>query len=166
MKLDSLHGFAWIRTSGRHIGRPLRNRSELFEKTYNFSIPCRGRPMCPVCFRVQHTSMVSASDDGGIKTKTASENPKLLFVMGKSDCAFHLVGTKASCTDMYMARSTINNSFDALDVGLPSSVGTSMGVRDLDTESHALAADIALCHLLHLLAVKILTRVPKNAYIS
>ena len=80
-----------------------------------------------------------------------------------SDCTFHLVGTKASCTDMYMARSTINNSFDALDVGLPSSVGTSMGVRNLDTESHALAADIALCHLLHLLAVKILSGVPMNA---
>jgi len=29
-----------------------------------------------------------------------------------------------------------------------------VGVRDIDTESHALAADIALCHLLHLLAVR------------
>jgi len=73
----------------------------------------------------------------------------------QSDSTLDLVGTQASCTDVYMARSTVNNSFDALDVGLPSSVGTSMGVRDLDTESHALAADIALCHLLHLLAVKI-----------
>ena len=86
--------------------------------------------------------------------------------MGKSDCAFHLVGTKASCTDMYMARSTINNSFDALDVGLPSSVGTSVGVRDLDTESHALAADIALCHLLHLLAVEDFVWRPKDALTS
>ena len=68
------------------------------------------------------------------------------------DRPLDLVGTKASGTDVHMARSTVNDRLDALDVGLPSSVGTSMGVRDLDTESHTLAADIALCHLLHLLA--------------
>ena len=54
---------------------------------------------------------------------------------------------------MHMARSTVNNSLNALDVGLHRTIGTSVGVRDIDTESHALAADIALCHLLHLLAV-------------
>ena len=66
------------------------------------------------------------------------------------DGALDLVGTKASRTDVNMARSTVNNSFYALDVGLPSSVGTSVGVRDFDTKGHALAADIAFCHLLHL----------------
>ena len=55
---------------------------------------------------------------------------------------------------MHMARSTVNNSLNALDVGLHRTIGTSMGVRNIVTESHALAADIALCHLLHLLAVK------------
>ena len=53
-----------------------------------------------------------------------------------------------------MARSTVNNSLHALDVGLHRTIGTSMGVRDIVTESHALAADIALCHLLHLLAIE------------
>ena len=81
----------------------------------------------------------------------------------KLDGAFHLVGTKASCTDMHMARSTVNNSLNALDVGLDRSIGTSVGVRDIDTESHALAADIALCHLLHLLAVTDFTWRPKDA---
>ena len=56
---------------------------------------------------------------------------------------------------MNMARSTINDCFNALYVGLHRTIGTSMGVRDIVTESHALAADIALCHLLHLLAVEI-----------
>ena len=56
---------------------------------------------------------------------------------------------------MHMARSTVNNSLHALDVGLHRTIGTSMGVGNIVTESHALAADIALCHLLHLLAVKI-----------
>ena len=62
-----------------------------------------------------------------------------------------------------MARRAVNNSLDALNVGLHRSVGTSMGVRDLDTESHALAADIALCHLLHLLAVEDFSKRPKDA---
>ena len=53
-----------------------------------------------------------------------------------------------------MARRAVNNSLNTLDVGLHRSVGPSVGVRDVDTESHALAADIALCHLLHLLAVE------------
>ncbi len=70
------------------------------------------------------------------------------------DRALDLVRTQASCTDMNMARSAVNDRLDALDVGLPGSVGTSMGVRNLDTKSNALAADIAFCHSLHLLAIK------------
>ena len=88
------------------------------------------------------------------KTKTASDNSETVICHKQLDGAFHLVGTKASCTDVYMARRAVNNSLDALNVGLHRSVGTSVGVRDIDTESHALAADIALCHLLHLLAVE------------
>jgi len=64
---------------------------------------------------------------------------------------------------MHMARSTVNNSLNALDVGLHRTIGTSMGVRDIVTESHTLAADIALCHLLHLLAVEIFVWRPKDA---
>ena len=62
-----------------------------------------------------------------------------------------------------MARRAVNNSLDALHVGLHRSVGTSVGVRNVDTESHALAADIALCHLLHLLDVKNFEIRPKDA---
>ena len=52
-----------------------------------------------------------------------------------------------------MARSTVNNSLNALDVGLPGSVGTSVGVGDLNTEGNALATIITLSHSLHLLTV-------------
>ena len=65
----------------------------------------------------------------------------------KSDCALDLVGTEASCTDVYMAGGTVNDCFHALDVGLPSSVGTSVGVRDLNAERNTLAAEIALCQI-------------------
>ena len=47
-----------------------------------------------------------------------------------------------------MAGSTVNDSLDALDVGLPCTVGTSVGVGNLDTEGHALAAKITLSHFI------------------
>ena len=72
----------------------------------------------------------------------------------RSDCTLDLVGTEASGTNMHMTRSTVNNSLNALDVGLHRTIGTSMGVGNIVAERHTLAADIALCHLLHLLAVE------------
>ena len=72
----------------------------------------------------------------------------------KSDGAFNLIGTEASCTDVDMARGTVNDCFHALNIGLPRSVGASVGMGDLNAERHALAANIALCQLLHLLSVQ------------
>ena len=60
------------------------------------------------------------------------------------DGTFNLVGTETSCTNVYMARSTIDNRLYALDIGLPHSVGASVGVGNLNAESNALAANIAL----------------------
>jgi hypothetical protein len=47
-----------------------------------------------------------------------------------------------------MAGSTVNDSLDALDVGLPCTVGTSVGVGNLNTKGHALAAKITLRHFI------------------
>ena len=69
-----------------------------------------------------------------------------------SDRTLNLVGTQASCADIYMARSTVNDCLDTFDVGLPCTVRTSVRMGDLDTECYALAADIAFCHRMHLLA--------------
>ena len=52
-----------------------------------------------------------------------------------------------------MARRTVDNRLHTLYVGLPGTIGTSVGVGNLDTEGHALVAKLALCHPLHLLAV-------------
>ena len=49
-----------------------------------------------------------------------------------------------------MARSTIDNSLDPLDIGLPSTIGTSVRVGNLDTKGHALTTKITLRHSLHL----------------
>ena len=46
-----------------------------------------------------------------------------------------------------MARSTIDESLDTANVCLPGSVGTTMGMGNLDAEADALAANIALSHL-------------------
>ena len=64
----------------------------------------------------------------------------------ESDGAFHFVGTEASGTGVHMARSPIDNSLDTLYVGLPSTIGTSVGVGNLDTEGNALTTIITLCH--------------------
>ena len=66
------------------------------------------------------------------------------------DGALNLVGAEASGTCVNMAGSSIDDSLDALDVGLPCTIGTSVGVRDLNAEGHALTTKITLSHSLHL----------------
>ena len=52
-----------------------------------------------------------------------------------------------------MAGGTIDNCLNTLHIGLPGTIGTTMRVGDLNAESNALIAELALCHPLHLLAV-------------
>ena len=68
----------------------------------------------------------------------------------KSDSTLDLIGAEASGTSVHMAGSSVNDSLNALDVGLPCTIGTSVGVGDLDTEGYALATKITFRHLLHL----------------
>ena len=68
----------------------------------------------------------------------------------KSDSTLDLIGAEASGTSVHMAGSSIDNSLDPLDVGLPGTVGTSVGVGNLNTKGYALATKITLSHLLHL----------------
>ena len=69
-----------------------------------------------------------------------------LFAVDESDGPLHLVGTEASGTSVHMARSPVDNGLDTLNIGLPSTIGTSVGVGHLDTEGHALATIITLRH--------------------
>ena len=72
---------------------------------------------------------------------------------GKSDGPLNLVRTEASGTSVHMARSSVDNRLDTLHVGLPSTIGASVGVGDLNTKGNALATIITLSHSLHLLSV-------------
>ena len=65
---------------------------------------------------------------------------------GNSDRAGYLAGAEAPSTYVDMAGSTIDQSLHTTNIRFPSSVGTTMRVRDLKTKGHALAANIALCH--------------------
>ena len=73
------------------------------------------------------------------------------------DGPFNLVGTEASGTSVHMARSPVDNGLDALHIGLPGTVGTSVGVGHLDTKGHALTTKITLRHSLHLLSARRIT---------
>ena len=70
----------------------------------------------------------------------------------------NLVGTEASGTSVHMARSTVDNCLNPLHIGLPFTIGTSVGVGDLDAKSNALTAIITLRHSLHLQSIKKLTK--------
>ena len=61
--------------------------------------------------------------------------------------AGHLIGTQATGAGVDAAGSTVDNRLNAFYVGLPCAVGTLVGVRNLNTESDTLLADIAFCHM-------------------
>ena len=87
------------------------------------------------------------------KIKNAAEKSAAYFIARESDGALNLVGAEASGTSVHMAGSSVNDSLNALDVGLPGTIGTTVRVGNSDTERNTLVAKLALCHPLHLLAV-------------
>ena len=67
-----------------------------------------------------------------------------IYQQGNSDGPLNLIGTEASGTSVHMARSPIDDSLDPLHIGLPSTIGTSVGVRNLNTKGNALNTKITL----------------------
>ena len=72
---------------------------------------------------------------------------------GRLDSAGNLAGAEAPSTYVDMAGSTVYNSLYTTDIRLPSPVGTSVGVGNLNPEGDALVAELTFSHPLHLLAV-------------
>ena len=64
----------------------------------------------------------------------------------KLHSAGDLAAAEAASADVNMLGATVHDGLDALHIGLPRTVGPSMGVADLDTKSHALVAKFAFCH--------------------
>ena len=77
-----------------------------------------------------------------------------------------LAAAQAASADVNMLGRAVHDGLDALHIGLPGTVGSSVGVGDLNTKSHALISEFALCHLLkHLLACVSCTSQEDSFYI-
>lgn len=101
----------------------------------------------------QKSEKISCEGHGLPTRKKLCGFPQSFLLMLCSDRAGNFTGTQAPGTNIHMARRTIDQSLHALDVGLPGTIGTTMRVGNLDTKGHALIAELALSHPLHLLAV-------------
>lgn len=75
----------------------------------------------------------------------------VVFRIDSAVCTLDLAGAQASGANIDVAGRTLHDRFDALDIGLPCTIGTTVRVGDLNTKSDALAADFAFCHSWHLL---------------
>ena len=65
----------------------------------------------------------------------------------------NLAGTQAAGAGVNTAGFAVDDCLDLHNVGLPSSVGTSVRVGNLDPESDVLTAEITFSHFLHLLLI-------------
>ena len=88
-----------------------------------------------------------------METGKEKRNPGQMsgIVFVQLDRSGDLTGTHTPGTNIHMAGGTVNDCLHTLHIGLPGTIGTSVGVGDLNTEGHALAADITFSHSLHLL---------------
>ena len=70
-------------------------------------------------------------------------------------CSFNLARAQTSGANVNVCGSAVNNSLNSLYIGLPGSVGSSVRVRYLYTESNTLSANFTFCHIgAHLLCTK------------
>ena len=71
----------------------------------------------------------------------------------KLHSAGDLAAAQAASANVDMLGRAVHDGLDALHIGLPGTIGSSVGVRDSDAESNTLLAKFTLCHFLkHLLA--------------
>ena len=80
------------------------------------------------------------------KQKAAASCNGLLVCLCKLDSAGYFTRTQATGAGVDVARSTINNCLHTSYIWFPGSVGSSVRVRNLDTESNTFSADIAFSH--------------------
>ena len=71
----------------------------------------------------------------------------ILCSLRRSDRSGDLTGTQAACAGVNSAGGAVDDRLDSFHVGLPGSVGSSVGVGNLDTELHVFSAKIAFCHV-------------------
>ena len=60
--------------------------------------------------------------------------------------SFNPAGLQAACANVHSPCTTVDFTFNASDVGIPDTVGSSMGMAYVVTEMSAFATNIAFCH--------------------
>ena len=85
------------------------------------------------------------------KEKPGTEIGSGISFLRKSDSALNLAAAQAASANIDVLGGAVDNSLNTLHVGLPHTVGTPMGVADLDAESHTFSANLTFCHLNQLL---------------
>lgn len=76
----------------------------------------------------------------------------------KLHSAGDLAAAQAASADVNMLGASVHDGLDALHIGLPCTVGSSVRMGDLNAERNALAANIALCHHCTSLPLKVVRR--------
>ena len=86
-----------------------------------------------------------------VKAPLSQKDAALLCLIRKTSVHLHSAGNltaaQATGANVDMLRCPVHYGLDAFYVGLPCTVGTSVGVADFDTESNILTAKFTLCHL-------------------
>jgi len=72
--------------------------------------------------------------------------PQAFLIAFNSDSSGYLAGTQTTGAYINGLGSTVYNSLNTSDVGLPGSVGLSVGMGNCESELNCLSADAALCH--------------------
>ena len=91
------------------------------------------------------------------KIKKSDKNVRLFYQFKNFQfslhCAVDLTAAEAPGTDVNMAWGAVYYCLNSLHIRSPCTIGTSMGVADLNTKGNALVTKFTLGHLLHLLAL-------------
>ena len=69
-------------------------------------------------------------------------------IISELHSAGDLAAAQAASADVDMLGRAVHDGLDALHIGLPGTVSSSVGVGDSNAERHALFAEFALCHFL------------------
>ena len=98
-------------------------------------------------------SGTSLKEGGGKTEKSPSYSTGFVSGNVKLHSAGDLAAAQAAGADVNMLGRAVYDGLDALHIGLPGTIGASVGVADLNAESHVLITKLTLCHFLkHLLA--------------
>ena len=104
-------------------------------------------------------SAPTGNDGSHAKLRLKPKRARLLqtgsfrVIISELHSAGDLAAAQAASADVDMLGRAVHDGLDALHIGLPGTIGSSVGVRDSDAESNTLLAKFTLCHFLkHLLA--------------